>query len=157
MAAAGERIRVLIADDHPSARRGLRALLSTCPAVEVVCEAVDGHEAVQRVEECRPDVVLMDIRMPVCDGVEATQAIKAQWPEVEVIVLTVSAAYEAAAIAAGADGFLLKGGPSQELLAALQCHGGKAIAGEDTAQAEPATGRRDRSRPQRLAVAVLTG
>jgi DNA-binding NarL/FixJ family response regulator len=116
----GQRIRVLIADDHAHARRGLRALLSTSPAIEVVCEAENGLEAAQLVEECRPNVVIMDIQMPVCDGLEATRHIKAKWPGVAIIALTIRASWKAPALSAGADGFLLKGCPSKELLAAVQ-------------------------------------
>jgi two-component system NarL family response regulator len=137
----GQRIRMLIADDHPHSRKGLRALLSTCPAVEVICEAHDGREAVQLVEECQPDVVLMDIQMPIWDGLQATRVIKAQWPEVRVIVLTIRATGRAAAISAGADGFLLKGCSSEALFAEIQRHG--------TAEQEPesAMGRSQGSVP----------
>jgi DNA-binding NarL/FixJ family response regulator len=121
--AMDQRIRILIADDHPHSRKGLRALLSTYSAVEVVCEARDGWEAVQLVEECRPDVVLMDIQMPIWDGLRATQQIKARWPEVRVIALTIRATCQAAAMSAGADGFLLKGCPSKELFAEIQRQG----------------------------------
>jgi DNA-binding NarL/FixJ family response regulator len=119
----GQRIRTLIADDHPHSRKGLRALLSTCPGLEVIGEAQDGREAVQFVEECQPDVVLMDIQMPIWDGLQATRVIKAHWPEVRVIILTIRTAGRAAAISAGADGFLLKGCPSEALFAAIQRHG----------------------------------
>lgn len=119
----GQRIRMLIADDHPHSRKGLRALMSTCPAVEVIGEAQDGREAVHFVEECQPDLVLMDIQMPIWDGLQATRVIKAHWPEVRVIILTIRTAGRAAAIAAGADGFLLKGCPSEALFAEIQGHG----------------------------------
>jgi DNA-binding NarL/FixJ family response regulator len=121
--AMGQRIRILIADDHPHSRKGLRALLSTYSAVEVVSEARDGREAVQLVEECQPDVVLMDIQMPVWDGLQATRQIKARWPQVRVIALTIRATSQTAAMSAGADGFLLKGCPSQELFAEIQRQG----------------------------------
>ena len=113
------RIRVLIADDSARARDGLRALLVTWREVEVVGEATNGQEAVRLVAEHRPDVVLMDLQMPVLDGVQATGLIKQRWPEVTVIVLTIYAAQEAAARAAGADAFMIKGGAPERLLAAL--------------------------------------
>ena len=110
---------VLIVDDRSQAREGLKALLATAPAVQLVGEASDGKEAIDLVEKCRPDVVLMDASMPVMDGLEATRLVKAQWPEVRVIVLTIHAALRAKALAAGADVFLVKGCPAGELLAAI--------------------------------------
>jgi DNA-binding NarL/FixJ family response regulator len=100
----------------------LRALLATWPEVEVVGEASDGQEAVRLVEECRPNVVLMDARMPGMDGLEATRLIKDGRPEVKVVVLTMYATYRADALAAGADAFLLKGCPAEELLEAIFGH-----------------------------------
>ena len=113
------RIRVLIADDRPHSRDGLKALLVTQAEIEIVGEAADGREAVQFVEECQPDVVLMDAKMPVMDGLEATRNIKNQWPEVKVIVLTMYQSYQADALAAGADAFLVKGCGTDELLEAI--------------------------------------
>jgi DNA-binding NarL/FixJ family response regulator len=111
--------RVLIADDRAQARDGLRALLATVAGVEVAGEAADGLEAVRMVEEHRPDVVLMDAIMPLLDGPEATRRIKARWPGIRVIVLTVNAGYRQAALAAGADGFLVKGCPDEALVQAV--------------------------------------
>jgi DNA-binding NarL/FixJ family response regulator len=125
-------IRLLIADDAPRSRAGLRALLTTLglsvlqesqgeagPQVEVVGEAVNGQEALRLVEERRPDLVLMDARMPVMDGLEATQLIKDRWPEIKVVVLTMYPAYRAEALAAGADAVLVKGCPPEKLLEAI--------------------------------------
>ncbi len=114
-----ERVRVLIADDRRRSRDGLRALLDMWPGVEVVGEAIDGGEAVRLVEQCQPDAVLMDVRMPRMDGLQATQFIKAKWPEVRVVVLTMYASHRAEALAAGADAFLVKGCADEELLAAI--------------------------------------
>jgi YesN/AraC family two-component response regulator len=89
------------------------------PEVEVVGEAANGREAVDQVAECRPDLVLMDARMPVMDGLKATRLIKNRWPEVKVVMLTLYPTFEAEALAAGVDLFLIKGCPNEELLAAI--------------------------------------
>ncbi len=112
-------LRVMIADNSVRAREGLRALLATCPEIEVVGEATNGYEAVCLVREYRPDAVLMDLQMPVMDGLQATQSIKDRWPEVIVVVLTLYASQRAAARTAGADAFVIKGNAPDELLAAL--------------------------------------
>jgi DNA-binding NarL/FixJ family response regulator len=111
--------RLLIVDDSARARVGLRHLLTTWPEIEVVGEAANGQDAVRLVAECRPDVVLMDLEMPVLDGVAATRLIKQQWPAVTVVVLTMYPAQQAAALAAGADAFVIKGGTPERLLTAL--------------------------------------
>ena len=111
--------RVLIADDSMRARDGLRALLTMRPEIEVVGEASNGQDAVRLVAECRPDVVLMDLHMPVLDGIQATRLIKQQWPAVTVVVLTMYAVDQSAALAAGADAFLIKGNAPDRILAAL--------------------------------------
>ena len=129
-----EHIRLLIADDAARSRDGLRALLDTLRLkrgadaqpeypreVEVVAEAADGREAVRMVEQFRPDVVLMDARMPVMDGLEATRLIKDKWPEVKLVVLTMYRAFRSEALAAGADAFLVKGCPPEHLLEAILC------------------------------------
>jgi DNA-binding NarL/FixJ family response regulator len=114
--------RVLVADDRPHARKGLRAVLALQPEIEIVGEAADGREAARLVETSRPDVVLMDARMPVMDGVAATRLIKARWPEIRVVVLTIHAACRADALAAGADAFVIKGCPAPDLLRAIRGH-----------------------------------
>jgi DNA-binding NarL/FixJ family response regulator len=112
-------IRLLIVDDQQSARKGLKAILNYFPQILVVGEAVDGEEALQLTAEQQPDVVVMDLQMPVMDGVEATRQIKLRWPAIKVIVLTVQVTRSADALSAGADFFLLKGNGSETLLNAI--------------------------------------
>jgi DNA-binding NarL/FixJ family response regulator len=113
-------VEVLIVDDQPRARQSLRALLSTWPPAAEIREAGDGHEAIQLIQERQPDIVLMDVRMPEMDGLQATRLIKARWPQIRVIVLTMYSEYEAEAKAAGADAFVEKAEPADALLATLQ-------------------------------------
>jgi len=114
-----QSIRLLIADDRLSSRNGLKALLATQAEIEIVGEAADGQEAVQLVEQYRPDAVLMDVQMPVIDGLEATRMIKGRWPEVKVIVLSMYSSSQAEALAAGADAFLVKGCATEDLFQAI--------------------------------------
>ena len=130
-----QRVRVLIADDQVHIRKGLQALLTAWPEIEVVGMAANGVEVVQLVEKCRPDVALMDIRMPVLalpaldgrpgsgaeemDGLDAIRLIKSRQPQVRIVVLTMYTAQRAAALAAGADVFLLKGCLAHDLLQAI--------------------------------------
>ena len=111
--------RVLIADDRPRCRSGLKVVLALRPEIRVVGESANGQETVRLMEKLRPDVVLMDVKMPVMDGLEATRIIKERWPGVKVIVLTIYADYRAEALTAGADAFLVKGCPAEELLKAI--------------------------------------
>ena len=109
-------VRVLIADDCDTTRLGLKTVLSLDPGVDVIGEAANGQEAVQLAAKVQPDVVLTDGKMPIMDGLEATRIIKRLWPEIKVIMLTMSAVYQAGAIAAGADVCLLKDGRSFNVL-----------------------------------------
>ncbi len=112
-----ENVRLLIADDHPVVRAGLRDMLSDEPGLEVVGEASDGAEALASVEKLDPDVVLMDLRMPGVDGVEAITSITAGHPGTRILVLTTydSDADILRAIEAGATGYLMKDTPREEL------------------------------------------
>lgn len=115
-------IRILLVDDQALFREGLRTLLSVRPDIEVVGEAGNGEEALHLVEKYHPAVVLMDIQMPVLDGVAATRRLKATHPEVRVIVLTTFDDDEKVfdGLRAGAVGYLLKDAPSEKLVEAIR-------------------------------------
>ena len=116
------RTKILLVDDQLLFRKGLRALLETEEDMEVVTEASNGQEALGKVKAYHPDVVLMDIHMPVCDGIEGTRLIKAEHPEVKVVILTVSDEDDDLfeAIKAGAEGYLLKNLRPEELTQMLR-------------------------------------
>ena|SRR5688572_21997670 len=122
-------VRVLLVDDDALMRAGLTAILSSDPTVEVVGEAADGRVAVEQAHALRPDVVLMDIRMPDLDGIAATREVVATSPETRVVILTTfeDDDYIFGALTAGASGFLLKRTSPEELLAAIH-----AVAGGDS-------------------------
>ncbi|MBN9605273.1 MAG: response regulator transcription factor [Actinomycetales bacterium] len=123
-------IRVLVADDHPIVRAGLVGLLEAEADLEVVDAVGDGEAAVARALALRPDVVLMDLRMPRLDGAAATARIRADAPEVRVVVLTTYESDDAIleAIEAGASGYLLKAAPERELLAGIRSVAGGEVA-----------------------------
>ncbi|MFE2106167.1 response regulator [Kitasatospora sp. NPDC059463] len=130
MTAAGPGIRVLIVDDQPLVRRGLSLILSPDPAFEVVGEAEDGEQAVALAHRLRPDVVVMDIRMPVLDGVAATEELARTLPECRVLALSTfdMDEYVVAALRAGAHGFLPKDVSPEDLGAAIRTvHTGEAV------------------------------
>jgi DNA-binding NarL/FixJ family response regulator len=122
VSAAEKRARVIIVDDHDLARAGLREILSTEPSFKIVGEASTGQEALKLCRELRPDVVLMDIRMPEMDGLDATRAIKDAHPRISVLLLTMHADpdYLLKALKVGAAGYVLKEAPQDELISALQ-------------------------------------
>jgi DNA-binding NarL/FixJ family response regulator len=131
-------IRVLVVDDHPVVRSGLIGLLAVEEDLLVVGEAADGFEASRLVSEARPDVVLMDLRMPGCDGVSATERILAAEPRTRVLVLTTydTDADILRAVEAGASGYLLKDTPRGELIAGV-----RAAAAGETVLAPPIAAR----------------
>ena len=115
-------IRILLADDQALVRGGFRMIIDAEPDLEVVAEAADGCEAIERALETRPDLVLMDIRMPLLDGIEATRQLLAALPATRVLILTTFDLdeYVVEAFRAGASGFLLKTAPPQHLVAAVR-------------------------------------
>lgn len=114
--------RVLIADDQALIRAGFRKLLESAPDIEVVGEAADGQEAVDQARRLRPTLVLMDIRMPRLDGIEATRRLTGDGDAMRVLILTTFGLddYVYEALRAGASGFMLKDAPPEELLAAIE-------------------------------------
>jgi DNA-binding NarL/FixJ family response regulator len=114
--------RILIVDDNPALREGIKSILSRFPAFDIVGEAADGVEALNSVERLLPDLVLMDISMPRMDGITATKEIKKKWPGTKILVFTVykTAEYLAAAHQAGADGYLLKDSSRAELIQSIE-------------------------------------
>jgi DNA-binding NarL/FixJ family response regulator len=156
-------IRVLIVDDQELVRTGFRLFLETQPGLAVVGEAGDGEEAIERVRELRPDVVLMDIRMPTMDGVEATAKLTsgAIEPAPRVLVLTTFDLdeYVFGALRAGAAGFLLKDAPRERLIEAIRVvHGGEALLSPSITRRliEDFAARRDPIQPAAAVLAELT-
>jgi DNA-binding NarL/FixJ family response regulator len=120
---ASKRIKVLIVDDQLRARRSLQALLATCPRVGSTEEAQNGREALEVMRTYLPDMVLMDVRMPDMDGLEATRQIHATWPQARIVVVSMYPEYREAALAAGAERFLTKGEAVDQLISMLEIPG----------------------------------
>jgi DNA-binding NarL/FixJ family response regulator len=115
-------IRIVIVDDHAILRDGIRSLLERQVDIQVVAEASNGREALERVHEYQPDVVLMDITMPEMNGLEATQSIKSEFPGIKVLILTQhdNQEYVSPLLQAGASGYVLKRSGGRELVAAIR-------------------------------------
>lgn len=116
------KIRLLIADDHAVVREGLRALLQTDSHLEIIAEATDGKQAVQLAAELKPQLILMDIFLPIINGIEATRKITSNGPGPKVLMFSTAAdhANVQAALQCGASGFLTKTSPSEEIFAAIR-------------------------------------
>jgi two-component system response regulator NreC len=140
------KIRVLLAEDHTIVRKGLRSLLDDEGGIEVVGEAEDGQQAIELVQRLLPDVVLMDITMPVLNGLEATRQIKKLFPQVKVVVLTVHSTeeYIFQILRAGASGYVVKQAAVSELVQAIQtvCRGDSFLSPSISRQVVEEYGRR---------------
>ena len=148
------QIRVLLVDDHALFREGLAGILSSQPDIEVVGEAEDGLEALVKAQELRPDLILMDVTMPGCDGLEATQLIKEALPDVKIVMLTVHDEDDKLfdAIRSGAVGYVLKSTASESLMPMLRgvMRGEAAISRAMAARILEEFRRQDRRTPPRV-------
>ncbi|GAA4981877.1 response regulator transcription factor [Yinghuangia aomiensis] len=153
-------VRVLLAEDEPLIRAGVRAVLAADPGIEIVAEAADGAEAVELARRHRPDVAVLDIRMPRLDGLAATAEIRRLLPEVAVVILTTFGedAYISRAVDGGATGFLLKSGDPRELVAGIRAaaEGAAYLSPRVAKRVLDAMGRTVRASKAADRVAVLT-
>jgi YesN/AraC family two-component response regulator len=101
--------KIMLVEDNIRARRALKAIISQQAGIVITAEAANGQEAVRKIEAQIPDLIIMDMRMPVMDGLEATQIIKARWPQIKIVILSMYADGQSDVLAAGADSFLAKG------------------------------------------------
>ncbi len=115
-------IRIMIADDHKVTREGIKALIRNEPGMEVICEAGDGQEAIAMAENQSPQIIVMDISMPGLNGIDAARQIKAKWPRIKIIALSMYSErrYVAGMLEAGVSGYLLKNGSVNEIIDALR-------------------------------------
>ena len=111
--------RIMVVDNNSRARSALAAYISLQAGIRITAEASNGLEAINKVKSCPPDIVFMDMQMPVMDGLEATRIIKKRWPWIKVIALTMYQHYHSEALSAGADAFLVKGCPGAELISTV--------------------------------------
>jgi len=116
------RIKVLLAEDHTIVRKGIRSLLDDQPNIEVIGEAEDGREAIEKVEKLAPDIILMDNTMPILNGLEATRQIKKRFPEIKILILTMhtNEEYILQFLRVGASGYLVKQTAPTELVSAIE-------------------------------------
>jgi DNA-binding NarL/FixJ family response regulator len=119
---AGRTLRVLVVDDNESIRRSISQILRSQPDIEVVCEAIDGADALQRIREHQPDVVLLDITMPRMNGLEVAETIKTEFPSVQVLIVSQhdSRGFQWAALAVGVSGYIIKSNVGRDLVPELR-------------------------------------
>lgn len=111
--------KIMVVEDSSRARCALTAFMSLQAGMQITAEASNGLEAISMIDSSHPDIVLMDMQMPVMDGLEATKIIKKRWPRIKVIVLTMYQHYQSKALSAGADAFLVKGCSVTELISTI--------------------------------------
>ena len=111
--------KIMVVENNSRARSALAAFISLQVGIRITAEASNGLEAISKIKSCPPDIVLMDMRMPIMDGLEATKIIKKRWPWVKVIALTMYQNYQSEALSAGADAFLVKGCSVAELISTV--------------------------------------
>ena len=112
--------KIMIVEDNPRARRALKALISQQVGIDVTAEASNGQEAIYNIGGQIPDIILMDMRMPVMDGLEATKIIKKNWPQIKIVILTMYPDYQSDAMSAEADAFLIKGCTVEEMISTIR-------------------------------------
>ena len=116
------RLRVLVGDDNENVRRAICQILRSEKDIEVVCEATDGKDAIQKIKEHRPDVALLDITMPTMNGLEAAQIIKQEFPSVQILIVSQheTRGFQWAALAAGVSGYVIKSNVARDLIPELR-------------------------------------
>jgi YesN/AraC family two-component response regulator len=114
-----DKTNMMVVEDNHRARQALTAIISLQAGIKVSAEASNGQEAIDLIKRSTPDVVVMDLRMPVMDGLEATKIIKKNWPEIKIVVLTMYPNYQPEALSAGADAFLVKGCTVHEIISTI--------------------------------------
>ncbi len=137
MTAPAKPIRVLVADDHPVVRRGLGSCLASAPGVTIVGEAFDGQDALRKARQLAPDVILMDIDMPMLNGLTAADILRKENPSIKVLILSMhnDSDYVMRIIQSGARGYVLKQAPTDDLLKAIQSvHAGETFFSPDVAR-----------------------
>lgn len=120
--AAARALRVLVVDDNENVRRGICQILSFQADIEVVCEAADGPDALRKIEEHQPDVILLDITMPTMNGLEVTEVIKQKFPSIQVLIVSQhdTRGFQWAALAAGVSGYIIKSNVGKDLVPELR-------------------------------------